>query len=93
MSLFIIPNDKLYISQNPILFVAGELDSKYSKIGEELSSDKQLTITYKSISNAGHALLAENSMDVGQIVSEFLVSEVKKNMKDSKSIIKSKENS
>jgi 2-succinyl-5-enolpyruvyl-6-hydroxy-3-cyclohexene-1-carboxylate synthase/o-succinylbenzoate synthase len=53
------------------LFVAGELDTKYVKIGKQLSEIfPELSVTI--VANSGHGLLIENSSAVCDTISKFL---------------------
>jgi 2-succinyl-5-enolpyruvyl-6-hydroxy-3-cyclohexene-1-carboxylate synthase/o-succinylbenzoate synthase len=56
------------------LFVAGELDRKYSNLGRKWI-DVEPTISYCEIANKGHALLVEAAAEVAQAIAGFLLEE------------------
>jgi 2-succinyl-5-enolpyruvyl-6-hydroxy-3-cyclohexene-1-carboxylate synthase len=57
-------------SAESTLFIAGDLDEKYSRIGKTWSN--QEGVCFKSVADAGHALLVESPSLTANIMLEFL---------------------
>jgi len=64
-------DDWKYANPDTTLYLAGELDEKYAKLGKRWSGTVD-AVNYVELPDVGHALLAESPSDVTSILTDFL---------------------
>lgn len=64
-------SDWKYVNSVNTLFLAGELDQKYSSIGKTWSTSRE-PVAYVELPRVGHALLMESPFDVCAVIDDFL---------------------
>ena len=66
-----LDTDWKYVNNANTIFLAGELDTKYSTIGKTWSTSQE-PVAYVEIPRVGHALLMESPLGVSAVIDEFL---------------------